>query len=270
MSYNQRPMDYFFKEIDWQASLFESITLKEMDNVKLMDRVDVKYLIPLTLLPQILIDCRGNYRILEVKNKRLCPYETLYYDTPDLDLYKAHQTGKMNRYKVRARNYVDSNLKYFEIKFKNNKGRTIKTRIRKEEILPQIDTESTNFLLNTTTLTSAEIGGVLWVDYTRMTLVNRYSQERLTIDLKLTFRDKNASKSYPEIVIAEVKQEKAKCSPFIDLMKKLHIQEGSISKYCFGMISMMDSIKKNNFKKQLQKINKLLRQYDYPSRIHVA
>lgn len=259
----------FFDKIENLTHFFEPISLKEMDSVKLMDRVDVKYIIPLQLLPQILQDTRGKYRILEVANKRLSHYETLYYDTSDLLLYNNHLKKRASRYKIRSRNYVDSDVKFFEIKFKNNKGRTIKTRIKRETIDSHIDLASATFLEQSTPFFHHDFSGVIWVDYTRITLVNKVSQERLTIDLKLNFRNNQQQKAYPEIVIAEVKQAKSMGSPFIDLMRKYHIRQGSISKYCFGIISLFEDIPHNTFKPHLQKIHKLINQYDFASGTHL-
>ena len=255
--------EHFFGEIKSLSYSFESISLKEMDNVKLMDRMDVKYVIPLQLVPQILADARDNYRILEINNKRLCDYETLYYDTSDLQLYNSHLLGRTNRYKIRSRKYVASDLKFFEIKFKTNKGRTIKTRIKREEIGSEIDLASAEFLEKSTPLLPYSLAGIMWVDYTRLTLVNKHSPERITIDLKLTFRNNATQKSYPEIVIAEIKQEKITGSPFIDIMKKYNLRQGSISKYCFGIISLFEDIKHNRFKPKLHRLNKLINQYDF-------
>jgi hypothetical protein len=109
-------IDDFLAKINDEACLFEKITLDQMEGVKLMDRIDVKYLIPLHLLPIVLQDAREHYKLLEINNERLCSYETLYYDTEDYQLYHSHQSGRLNRYKVRFRNYVDSNLSFFEIK----------------------------------------------------------------------------------------------------------------------------------------------------------
>ena len=114
--------DKLLSKINEEASLFEKITLGEMDSVKLMDRMDVKYLIPLHLLPYIMHEAIEYYKLLEINNERLCSYETLYYDTEDYQLYHSHQSGRLNRYKVRFRNYVGSNLSFFEIKRFTNKG----------------------------------------------------------------------------------------------------------------------------------------------------
>lgn len=260
--YSITKTEFFFNEIENLTHVFEPISLKEMDNVKLMDRVDVKYVIPIQILPKVLLEARDKYRILEVENKRLCNYETLYYDTADLQLYNSHLKNRANRYKIRSRNYVDSDLRFFEIKFKNNKGRTVKTRIKRETINQQMDIDSTEFLRQSTPLSHLDFTGIMWVDYTRITLVSIQSLERLTIDLKLTFRNSSNSKVYPEIAIAEVKQEKASGSPFIDIMKQFHIRQGSISKYCLGIISLFEGIPYNTFKPHLQRIHKLINQYD--------
>ena len=59
------------------------------------------------------------------------------------------------------------------------------------------------------------------------------------------------SQKLDRLVIAEVKQEKRKASPFMSVMKKYHIREGSISKYCMGIAFTCDEVKKNNFKNKL-------------------
>lgn len=74
--------DFFQIEIANAVNTFEKISLKEMDGVKLMNRVDVKYLVPIHLLPRLLCEAQKHYRILEINNERLCAYQTLYYDTP--------------------------------------------------------------------------------------------------------------------------------------------------------------------------------------------
>jgi hypothetical protein len=60
------------------------------------------------------------------------------------------------------------------------------------------------------------------------------------------------------MVIAEVKQDKEVKSAFIKLMKKYHIREGAISKYCFGIVHLFGAIKHNNFKPKLNLIKKAL------------
>ncbi len=245
------------------ASSFEPISLEEMSSVKLMDRTDVKYILPLDILPAILQEARAQYRLTVIGDKRMPLYETLYYDTPDLSLYHMHQRGKKNRYKIRARNYVDSGIKFFEIKFKNNKGRTLKSRIESEEIDRRIEDLTAAFLSDSTPLDPASLHGIMWVDYKRITLVNKTTPERVTIDIGLTFRNDQKRKDFPWLVIAEIKQEKQKSSAFIDIMKKFRLQEGSVSKYCLGIISLFEGVKKNRFKPKLQRLKKITDTYDH-------
>jgi hypothetical protein len=69
---------------------FEPITLKEMDQVKLMDRTDTKYTFSLAQLSEILEEMRPYYRVLDVDGKKISRYKTLYYDTTNFTLYTKH------------------------------------------------------------------------------------------------------------------------------------------------------------------------------------
>jgi hypothetical protein len=97
----------------------------------------------------------------------------------------------------------------------------------------------------------------VWVYYHRFTLVNKQLPERLTFDLNLWFRWQGQSAAYPHLVIAETKQHKLFQSPFTNLMKEMSIREGSLSKYCLGLLNVEPSIKANAFKPMLSKINQL-------------
>ncbi len=216
-----------------------------------MNRTDTKFIFPIAQFEKVMGEIIENYRILEIEGKRLCRYETLYYDTNRFDLYKEHHAGKLNRYKIRHRTYVDSNTGFLEVKFKNNKGRTIKTRISKPDVPYTWEGESHQFLSRTLPFAVEVLEPVIWINYNRYTLVNKSGAERLTIDLDLEFVKEKNSQKLSNLVIAEVKQEKRKASPFMTIMKKFHIREGSISKYCMGIAYTCDTVKKNNFKSKL-------------------
>lgn len=239
-------------------SRFEPISLEQMDNVKLMDRTDTKFTFRIEQLPVFLEQLSGDYRVLEVANSRISRYETLYFDTEDFQLYLKHQNGKSNRYKIRFRRYVESGLNFFEIKFKNNRGRTVKDRIRRSGIEYKLDGEVQHLLNEKTPLDPGSLTPKLWVNYSRITLVNKSSRERLTVDINLNFRNDAANKHFNNLVIAEVKQEKSSPSPFIRIMRQNHVRQGSISKYCLGVISLYEQIKKNNFKPRLLTLNKVI------------
>jgi len=237
---------------------FESISLKEMDSVKLQDRTDTKFVFNTGKLPQVLADLQNHYRLLEVNGVRASRYESLYYDTPGYELYLKHHSGKLNRYKIRYRKYVDSNLHYFEIKFKSNKDRTVKTRIKRKEIEMQINGQSEEFLKEHCPYTGAGLLPQLWVNYTRLTFVSRHDQERVTFDMNLNYIKDDKNTMFDKLIIAELKQERSRGSEFKNIMKRASIREGSISKYCFGINTMVEGIKKNNFKPKMLMMNKIM------------
>lgn len=240
-------------------SAFEPISLEEMDRVKLLNRTDTKFLIPRNLLPSLLEEAKPYYQVLEIKGKRTNDYRTIYFDTPDFSLYTKHANGKLNRYKLRYRKYLDSDLCFLEIKFKNNKGRTIKSRIRVEDFEEQISQDSGSFIMANSPLIPEELEAKLANEFTRITLVHKTNEERLTIDLNVAFDHENKQKDISEIVIAEVKLDKdSSGSDFIDIMKAHHILPYGMSKYCVGTVLLYDDlVKYNNFKQRLHKINKL-------------
>jgi hypothetical protein len=238
--------------------VFEPISLAQMDGVKLMDRTDTKFVFKFEKLPGFLEQIMNYYSVLEVANARVSRYNTLYFDTDDFQLYLQHQNGKLNRHKIRFRRYVESGLNFFEIKFKNNKGRTIKDRIKRDDTEFKIDVKEKCFISEKTSLDPDSLKPKLWVNYSRITLVNKSSRERLTLDTNLNFKNDIADRKFNDLVIAEVKQERYSPSPFIRLMREHHIKDGFISKYCFGVISLHESIKKNNFKPKLLCLNKLI------------
>ena len=113
-------------EVSKIISDFEHISLAQMDGVKLMNRTDTKYTFSYSKLNLLLKRMQPFYKILEINNQLIHSYKSLYYDTEDRKFYLDHHNNRVNRNKVRFREYVGSNLTFLEIKLKNNKGRTIK------------------------------------------------------------------------------------------------------------------------------------------------
>ena len=238
---------------------FTPITLAEMDSVMLMDRMDSKYVFTQDKLESFLGLMMPAYRVLEVSGHRISRYESVYFDTKDFELYNHHHTGRTNRYKIRFRKYVGSGLSFFEIKFKNNKNRTIKKRIPHPQLEEIIQGKTEEFLHERTHYSATNLEAKLWINYYRITFVNRNSPERVTIDLELTFKNNGAQRTMNNLVIAETKQDKSVRSEFVKLMKDLHIREGSISKYCFAATSLFKELKNNNFRPQLKQFEKLIK-----------
>jgi hypothetical protein len=241
------------------ASAFESISLPEMEQVKLLDRVETKFVFRQGLLPILLEEMGNNYRILETCGSRIHPYQTIYFDTPELKLYHVHRQGKLNRYKIRFRKYCDSDLCFFEIKFKNNKGRTIKWRKVHTGGLHVLDETAEILIKKKTPVDPAMMKPVIEIRYDRMTLVNRDLTERITVDTGLTFCSGDQVITIPGLCIAEVKEEKNGHGGFPCLMHRLKVQPMSVSKFCMGIILLHPEIRRNTFKPKLLRIQKILK-----------
>ena len=96
--------------------------------------------------------------------------------------------------------------------------------------------------------------------FNRITLVGKKLNERLTLDLNLSFKSNGKQASLENIIIAELKQERvSRTSPFFKTMKALMIRPYRLSKYCIGVIELYgkQNVKYNRFKKKLLRIKKL-------------
>ncbi|MBL4715144.1 MAG: transporter [Bacteroidetes bacterium] len=238
---------------------FTPITLEEMDGVKLMNRRDTKFVFNVQSLDSLLNQLKEKYKILEVEDKRSSQYETLYFDTDDFKFYTNHHNGKLNRYKVRFRKYVESDKLFLEVKFKSNKERTVKKRIIRTNIKADFQGRSKELIENGTNIDASQLQPKLWVHYKRITLVSNDLKERVTIDYDLGFKTfDERGKEITNLIIAEVKQGKLSMNSFfMQLMRKEKIQQMRISKYCTGIALLYDFVKTNRFKEKILTINKV-------------
>jgi len=242
---------------------FTGHKLSDLKNAALMDRVDTKFMLPISYLTLILEELMPHYSVLDIEGRRLFTYDNTYFDTPDYSFYHMHHQGKLNRYKVRHRYYTDTQTGFLEVKFKNNKGRTIKTRIEKNEAF--LDQNCITFLASQLgeqfqTLQASQKGS-----YQRIALANEQSGERLTLDLNLHFEslekqdiEHKTDINLPLMFIAELKQNRHNIhSPFAQLMARLNIRPTNFSKYCIGCSLVAPNLKANRFKPQLRSLQKL-------------
>jgi len=236
---------------------FRPITLEQMDGVKLMNRTDTKFVFKRELLEGFLTTLKAQYRVLDIKGNLISSYKTLYFDTEKFQFFIDHHNGKGNRFKVRIRNYVESDLFFLEIKNKY-KGRTAKSRIKIPDFELVLEEKSNNYIEEVMGEKVA-LEAKLWNGFSRITLVNDNEKERLTLDLGLTFDWDGVEISYNHIVIAELKQENAnRESMFYSLMKENGIRPNGMSKYCVGTVALFPKVKYNNFKEKILLIDKLI------------
>jgi hypothetical protein len=234
---------------------FDPISLSEMDKVKLMDRVDSKFILSYPLLAPVLKTLGNQYRVLTIDNHKAFSYRTEYFDTNELRMFSDHHNGKLNRYKIRQREYVESKLKFLEVKFKSNKGRVIKDRIEKTAEDP---VAFSLFVHKYTPYNPDNLNVILTNTFNRFTLVDNVMQERVTVDFNLSFTDQFKNIDLKNLVIIEVKQNKNSRNSYIfNALKENGIRTHSLSKYCLGVSMLNRHSKFNNFKKTIHRVKKL-------------
>ena len=238
----------------------EPITLEEMSGVKLMNRVDTKFLTTNKLLESLLYAAKDDFLIQESNGLRNSPYYTCYFDTHDVRMYYDHQRGKKSRRKVRIREYVNSGvLPFLEIKDKNNKGRTKKKRVPMEE--GTFISDYDQFISKHSEFQALDLSPKIENRFNRITLINKEKSERITIDTSLEFHNfvSNTDIKLPELVIIEWKRDGLSSKSLLKpLLRQLRIQESGFSKYIMGMALTDKSLPQNKLKKRIRLIEKLI------------
>ncbi len=235
---------------------FSGISLAQMDGVKLMNRTDRKYWFNIEHLAALLELVKDDYFILEVDSKRDLPYQTTYYDTPEDEMYNTHHRGKKSRYKIRRRNYISTQSSFLEIKYKNNKGRTIKRRRASLFDKSHFDLADEEFINHNSPYATQRLRKVLDNEFNRLMLVSKAMNERCTIDSELLFKSNNTQVKLEGLVIVEVKSEGHNYSPIIEALNALRLKPSGFSKYCMGRSLTDRTLKSNRFKIKHREIEK--------------
>ena len=244
-------------------SRFEPITLERMDSIRLMNRIDTKFVTDTLMLKNILNDALSHgYLVFESDGERLHAYDSIYFDTSDLQMYAEHRRGKLVRQKVRTRVYCESGLCFLEVKKKNNHSRTRKKRVE----IPladfqdfRSDPEARLWLSSHSGYSVEEVSPAVETLFNRITLVNKGLTERLTIDTSVTFKNlrTGATADLGAAVIIELKQDGRTHSEMKDILLKHRVKPFRISKYCIGVSLTDSSARTGRFKEKIRYIDKL-------------
>ena len=267
-----------------------TLSLDEMSAVKLMNRVDTKYVLSEEQCLEMLRMAADDYSVQTIGECRACRYETLYYDTDDRRMYMSHHDRKLARQKIRTRTYVESGVSFVEVKNKTNKGRTKKRRMRidfADVAAVTRNADAAEFLRAKANYPPESITPALATNFERITLVNHARTERLTIDWNLTFTDVRArggadgarnrctsgiadgalsiaagdcgaTVSVGGMVIVELKQDGMAPSPMKRILGRLRIRPLKVSKYCIGTALSNPRVKSNRFKAKIRRIIKTI------------
>lgn len=243
---------------------FNTIELSQMDTIRLMNRIDTKYLTDAATMKKVLaraLDC--GYLAFELSGRRIHEYRSMYYDTPSLQMYLDHHNRRLVRQKLRTRCYETTGQTFIELKSKNNHGRTKKKRL---EIAPEkywmtaMDDEViSQWLEEKMRYDRIGMSPSLETVFSRVTLVNPEKTERSTIDFDLRFNNIRCGTSADmgNLVIVEVKQDGNLPSKLRDILLESRVKPIRISKYCIGTAMTDNGVKSCRFKQKMILINKM-------------
>ena len=239
--------------------LYSSLSLEELGPASLLDRQETKYIFLEDRMLSLLSGLETEYHVLEINGRQSFDYRSIYFDTPDRLFYKQHHAGTLPRWKIRQRIYLNSGKSFLEVKHKDNRLVTHKTRQQINHPIGHISEGGNRFLKSFFPGRIADLVPVLETRYTRITLVHENKGERITLDLQLRFSDGTCSKSLPNLVVAEIKQNRLNPrSLFISQVKQNGVRPGRFSKYCIGSLLLNPGLKHNRFKPSLHQLNSLL------------
>ena len=248
------------------------IALEDMKSLRLMNRMDTKFVTTRGKLFRLLELARPYYSIQQVDGKRVASYYTLYFDTPELSMFRCHVSGRANRQKLRIRSYMDNHLSYLEVKTKDNHGRTCKQRTEMSDFdatrpLPTIcfteDDETCKayvpFLRSYLRYDPQTLHQLIENQFDRITLVNHAKTERVTIDTHLCFHHllNDRRRQLDDYVIIEIKRDGLQPSSMTELLRQLRIKPLGFSKYCIGLIITDPSLRYNLFKPRIHQLERL-------------
>jgi VTC domain-containing protein len=243
------------------AERFDPISLDEVQSsaAALLDRVDRKYLVPVETFAALAARLATTHRVLEVGGVRAVGYDTTYYDTPRLDVYRDHVQRRRRRYKCRSRRYEQSATCMFEVKLKGPRGRTTKHRMPYEpaahgSLRPEaVDFLNERLMAAYGSMPSAGLAPSLGMTFRRLTLVDVERAERLTCDFDLVFAagGEEAGRLADAAVILESKSVRGRARADLVLRDLGTRQVQSCSKYCLGIGMSRPGVRINPFRRVL-------------------
>ncbi len=237
---------------------FQTINLQEMNKAKLMNRIDHKFLLNTSQLFGILDELKKHFSALSIDGVINQNYTSVYYDTVSLKMYHDHHTKRADRFKIRQRMYNTSGDSFLEIKHKNNKGYTKKTRIATNGMFDKIPYVNFDFIKENTPYPPFALKKVVENNFNRFTLTNKDRTQRITIDTDISFWYNNKPMSLDNLVIAEVKSDRNNFDKTIfELFKANGIHPNGMSKYSIGLAMMQPDLKQNNFKQKIHTVKKI-------------
>lgn len=171
----QEPILRFLKTIP-------TISLEDVNRTaSFQKRFDRKYLIPADRIVSLLNSSRTNLLLLQIDGRQSSHYRSSYLDSAEYALYRDAAHKRRLRYKLRIREYRESDQSFIEMKSNGLRGANSKSRMPfSGDIARDISS-----LTNMDELDAQSYSISALTEYERITLVASDRSMRITIDFDL-------------------------------------------------------------------------------------
>ncbi len=227
-----------------------SITLADLQQeAAFLTRRDRKYLLPVAEVPGILAIFGDTTRVLEIGGRRTFGYETTYFDNDSYVSYHGALRKRPNRFKVRVRSYLGSDICQLEAKVRDGRGNTVKHRMHHAEPGDRLDEADRRWLEHLPQVApyADSLAPCLTTMYRRSTLVLPEGAGRITFDRSLAFALPDGTQvSLPGVAIVESKGP-GQPLPVDRLLWRHGYRPQSISKYALGLSLLLPELPANRW-----------------------
>ncbi|MBP1136010.1 hypothetical protein JOE31_002242 [Arthrobacter sp. PvP023] len=240
--------------------LLPSVGLDELNaEAALQTRVDRKYVVPEAQAQELLASFEADVRVLEMDGCRCFAYDSVYFDTAELDSYLLAAHGRRRRYKVRTRTYLDSAVSFLEVKTEGAREATVKERIPYELTdRARLTAEGLEYVRETLTaavgaVPDGPLGPVLETRYHRTTLYLPESGSRATIDTDVTWQRPGGQPWVLDgAVILETKSGST-AGPLDRHLWAHGVRPSRISKFATGLAALCPELPANRWNRTLRR-----------------
>lgn len=222
----------------------------------LRKRVDRKYLLGDQSVADLVSSLPKSTRVLEVDGSRSLRYQTVYFDTPDRDIYLASARGRPQRFKVRTRTYLDSRTSFLEVKMRDRTGLTVKHRTPcPYDLTHTLTTSGQAFLTEFESVAPIveRLEPSLVVTYRRTTLLEPETMSRLTIDTAVEASTPRGG--FVEVGDEVLVETKTTLPPTAAdrLLWSRHYRPTTFSKYCTLLAAIEPRLPANKWSRTLRR-----------------
>ena len=222
----------------------------------LQTRVDRKYLVGADVVDRLAVAVLGGAEVLTIEGRTAFTYESVYFDTPDLQAYRDAAHQRRRRYKVRTRTYVDSGQCVLEVKTRSGRGETVKERTEHDvDARSALDGAARRFagMVLGADAPVEDLVPTLTTRYRRTTVVDRVAPMRMTVDADLVCESPAGVVALDGLVVVETKSA-GRPTPADRWLWAAGHRPVSISKYCVGLAALDPALPANRWTRTLARV----------------